>query len=174
VVANVVTDATGARVPGKDSGLNDSQSKALLFGTRMQEADKTLGQMADAGVDRPSMVKSMAEGFPLVGGALGAALNGTQSPKQQQVEQAQRDFVNAVLRRESGAAISPGEFDSAAKQYFPSVGDSPQVKEQKAKNRKLAIQGLLAEVPQQKRGSITPGAPAAPAAASGWSIQRVD
>lgn len=166
VVANVVTDANRAPLPGKDAGLNDSQSKALLFGTRMQEANKTLGNLAAAGVDRPGLLKSTAEGVPLIGGTAGAVLNGTQTEKQQQVEQAQRDFINAVLRRESGAAISPGEFDSAAKQYFPQIGDSAAVKAQKSRNRELAIQGLLAEVPQQKRGSITPGAKPAGAAAS--------
>ena len=157
VVANVVTDANRAPLPGKDAGLNDSQSKALLFGTRMQEADRILNDMSSKGVDRPSTAKVVADSVPLVGGALGAVANARQSPNQQMVEQAQRDFVNAVLRRESGAAISPGEFDSAAKQYFPSIGDSPQVKAQKSANRQLAIQGLLAEVPQGKRGSITPG-----------------
>ena len=165
VVANVVTDANKAPLPGKDAGLNDSQSKALLFGTRMQEADKILNGLAAAGVDRPSTLKQAADSVPLIGGALGTAANAAQTDKQQQVEQAQRDFVNAVLRRESGAAISPGEFDSAAKQYFPQIGDSAAVKAQKARNRELAIQGLLAEVPQQKRGSISPTAkPAAPAA----------
>lgn len=156
VVANVVTDANKAPLPGKDAGLNDSQSKALLFGTRMQEANKTLSDMSQSGVDRPGLTKSIAEGIPLIGSVTGAAANFTQTPNQQKVEQSQRDFVNAVLRRESGAAISPGEFDSASKQYFPQIGDSKAVKEQKAKNRELAIQGLLAEVPQQKRTSITP------------------
>lgn len=151
VVANVVKDAGGAALPGKDAGLNDSQSKALLFGARMQEADKILADMASQGVTQPSMTKRVAEAVPLVGGALGMAANAAASPQQQKVEQAQRDFINAVLRRESGAAISPGEFDSAAKQYFAQPGDKPQVMEQKARNRALAIQGLLAEVPQGKR-----------------------
>ncbi len=166
VVANVVTDPNRQPVPGKDAGLNDSQSKALLFGSRMQEAHRILSEMASSGVDRPGAVKSAAAGVPLVGDALGVALNATQSPQQQQVEQAQRDFINAVLRRESGAAISPGEFSSAEKQYFPQIGDSPAVKAQKERNRSLAIRGLLAEVPQNKRGSIAPaGAGGAPAPA---------
>ena len=38
---------------------------------------------------------------------------------------AQRAFVNALLRRESGAAINAGEFVSYAKEYFPQLGDTP-------------------------------------------------
>src|SRR3990167_4976385 len=52
--------------------------------------------------------------------AIGGSLpNFLQSGDRQAYEQAKRNFVNAVLRRESGAAISPTEFDSAQKQYFP-------------------------------------------------------
>ncbi len=43
------------------------------------------------------------------------------------LEQAERNFVNAVLRRESGAAISPEEFVSAEKQYFAQRGDGDAV-----------------------------------------------
>lgn len=64
------------------------------------------------------------------------------SPGRQQVEQAQRDFVNAVLRRESGAAISSSEFDSANKQYFPKPGDSKEVIAQKRVNRDIAIKAM--------------------------------
>jgi hypothetical protein len=160
----------GAAVPPKDKGLNDTQAKANLFGTRMQEADKIIQQMSAEGVDRPGMVKSVAESIPVIGGALGSVVNADPtglvrpSTQQQQVEQAQRDFINAVLRRESGAAIADSEFDSARKQYFPAVGDSPEVIAQKAANRRRATELMLAEVPAAARG--VSGGTAAPAAAS--------
>ena len=84
----------------------------------------------------------MAESVPWAGDGLGTATNFTQSEAQQQVEQAQRDFVNALLRQESGAAISPGEFDNAKKQYFPQPGDSDGVVLQKKRNREQAISGF--------------------------------
>jgi len=71
--------------------------------------------------------------------------NQLQSSERQQYEQAKRDFVNAALRKESGAAISDTEFDSAAKQYFPQAGDSPEVVAQKTANRKLKVQALQFE-----------------------------
>ena len=144
----------GAPVLGKDPGLNDVRAKALLFGTRMQNAEKVMTDMASKGTVRPSVIKGAVERVPFIGGALGAGANAMSSDQQQKVEQAQRDFVNAVLRRESGAAISPTEFESATKQYFPSVGDSQAVITQKAQNRQLATRGLLAEVPAKRRGSI--------------------
>lgn len=150
---------TGASKP-----LTDSQAKALLFGTRAQESDKIL-----SGLDYSPLAinsKSAAGRIPLVGGAAEALANLSLSPVDQQAEQAQRDFINAVLRRESGAVIADSEFANASRQYFPQPGDSKQVLEQKAKNRKLAISGMLAEVPEGRRSSITP-------AQSGWSIQEV-
>jgi len=65
------------------------------------------------------------------------APNFMNTAKGQQFDQAQRDFINAVLRRESGAVINSGEFDNAYKQYIPKTGDSPEVLQQKKNNREL-------------------------------------
>jgi hypothetical protein len=62
-----------------------------------------------------------------------------------QQEQAERNFVNALLRRESGAAISPEEFESAELQYFPRAGDGADVIAQKRANRMLSQQSMLRE-----------------------------
>lgn len=163
----------GTPIGAKDKPLNDSQAKALLFGSRMQEAERVLAKMAKEGVERPGTLKGLAEGTgnllglgtESAGGALsniaGRATNWTQSKEQQSVEQAQRDFINAVLRRESGASISPAEFRNAEIQYFPQAGDSDAVKAQKARNRQTAIAGMMAEVPENKR--TLPGAQGASA-----------
>lgn len=133
----------------KAVNLNDVQAKALLFGTRMQEAGKVFDQNPTV---QPSLIKRGAEAVPLVGEGLGMLANATVvSPEQQQIEQAQRDFVNAVLRRESGAAISAPEFANATKQYFPQPGDSPQVIAQKKRNREQATALMLEEVPAARR-----------------------
>ncbi|MFN5352014.1 MAG: hypothetical protein ACK5BE_05325, partial [Alphaproteobacteria bacterium] len=106
---------------------------------------KVIKEMGEKGVNMPSVYKQGMESVPFIGGALGTAANLVQSPEQQQVEQAQRDFINAVLRRESGAVIADSEFDNARKQYFPQIGDSEAVIRQKAKNRTTAIEGLKVE-----------------------------
>jgi hypothetical protein len=112
----------------------------------MESANKVLKTLADAGTDT-SVPGSRAA---IVGGAINAA-----SPaKSQQLDQAKRDFINATLRRESGAVISPSEFDNAEKQYFPQIGDSSAVKAQKAANRAVAIRGVQAEIPAASRGLV--------------------
>ena len=161
-LARPAATLNGAQVQGKNVGLNDVQSKALLFGSRMQAAEKVLGEMSAQGTVRPSVMKGVVEGIPLVGGAAGAAANNMSTPQQQKVEQAQRDFINAVLRRESGAAIAESEFENARKQYFPAVGDSQAVIQQKSQNRQLATKGILAEVPAKQRNSLDPSAGADP------------
>ncbi len=141
--------------------LNDVQSKALQFGARMQTAGQTLDQLAAGGVNRSGDIKRAADSI-----GLGALMNWTQSPEQQQVEQSQRDYVNAALRRESGAAIANQEFDNAQKQYFPQIGDSPDVIAQKRRNREIATAGVLAEVPNtERRVSQVVSAAQGPAAA---------
>jgi hypothetical protein len=67
------------------------------------------------------------------------------SPDRQKAVQAQRNFINSILRRESGAVISDPEFSNARQQYFPQPGDSPEVIKQKRENRASAIRGLMRE-----------------------------
>lgn len=172
--ARPVMDQNGQPVK-PDKPLTDAQSKALLFGTRAQESEKVLGGVGDKYSPTGIATKQALGKAPLIGGALEMGANATLSDNSQQAEQAQRDFINAVLRRESGAVISDSEFVNAAKQYFPQPNDSKAVKEQKAKNRALAINGILAEVPEGKRASITPaaapGAPKPGMVQDGWRFK---
>lgn len=120
-----------------DMGTPD-QSKAALFGRRMEQAEKVFGDLGDAGFSRADISQ----------GALSLLPEGMQPGSLQQQNQAERNFLNAVLRRESGAAISPKEIAEGAKQYFPRGGDSPEVAEQKRQNRALALAGMRAEAGQ--------------------------
>lgn len=140
--------------------LNDTQSKALLFGSRMQSANEILDTLAKGGKNFST---------PGANGMLGGVINVVNSKEGQQLDQAKRDFINATLRRESGAVISDSEFDNGSKQYFPQIGDAPEVIEQKRNNRILAQRGILSEVPNsdsrvaQVRGTQEQGQPAATA-----------
>lgn len=145
------------------------QGKSAAFGARAEQADKIISEME--GQYSPAAInsKQKVESTWLVGGALGAATNKfALSGNDQKAEQAQRDFVNAVLRQESGAAIGASEFENAKAQYFPQPGDKQPVLEQKARNRKLAVQGFMnnagkaafhapAETPGAAPGAIPPG-----------------
>ena len=87
----------------------------------------------------------------------GALPNALKNPVVQQYEQAQRNFINAVLRRESGAAISPSEFDSASLQYFHQPGDSEDVLLQKQLNRNLTLDNIINEAGRAYQQTYIPG-----------------
>lgn len=112
--------------------MTEFQGKAALYGTRAAQSDKVLKALEDK-VNLPGLAAGQATG--IIGNAL-------MSSEQQRVDQAQRDFVNAVLRQESGAVISDAEFANAKRQYFPMTGDSKAALDQKRANRALAIQGF--------------------------------
>jgi len=65
-----------------------------------------------------------------------------QSSEMQQYMQAARNFINAKLRRESGAVISATEFTEARQQYLTQPRDSDKTIEQKAATRKLVYSSL--------------------------------
>lgn len=121
------------------------QGKSGQFALRMGDSDQTIRELD--GKYNPAAINAKAnvEDWPLIGGALGALTNKfALSADDQKAEQAQRDWVNANLRQESGAAIGKDEFGNARIQYFPQPGDGPEVIMQKARNRQLAEQGMRA------------------------------
>ena len=127
--ADAQREAVAARA---DKPMTEFQGKAMLYGTRAAQSDKVLKALED---------KINLTGLE-AGQATGMVGNFLMSSEQQRVTQAQRDFVNAVLRQESGAVISDAEFANAKKQYFPTPGDSKAVLDQKRANRQIAIQGF--------------------------------
>lgn len=138
--------ATGKIQTGNEKQTQD-QANAALFSARMEEANKVISNPDISkyamGV-RGTMNRANAA-IPIIG-------NAALDPQYQQFDQARRDFINAIMRRESGAKIDDTEFDNANKQYFSQVGDSPEVLAQKAANRATAIQGIYdASAPQYRR-----------------------
>lgn len=132
---------------GVTGKLNESQAKAAGMGSRALAAHNLLTELEDKGVTTPSIIKMGAESVPLIGGALGMAANAmVASPDQRKVDQLQRDFINAVLRPESGASISASEFDNARKQYFPQPNDDAEAirLKQEARERELNALSIMA------------------------------
>lgn len=113
------------------------QSKAALFAKRMEQAEGVFTALTDGGYNRADASEGIQSSrfFP-------DRLQGENYKKQQQAED---NFLNAVLRRESGASISDEERATGSRQYFPRSGDTAEVLEQKRQNRELAISGLNAE-----------------------------
>jgi hypothetical protein len=148
---------TGMRqLTGKGTALTESQGNAAAYGMRMKEANSILAPLEKAGVKNTGLVSGVVGStlgiVPLIGdkleGMSGSVFNalpqilGGLSPEQQKVAQARINFITAVLRKESGASISPSEFTTAEKNYFPKPGDDASVVAQKQKARELAIKAM--------------------------------
>ena len=151
--------------------LTEFQGKSAAFGDRAMAADTILngikpGDYSAAGVN----MKTSLGNVPGIGGGLEAGANTMLSANSQKVEQAQRDFINATLRQESGAAIGASEFENAKRQYFPQPGDRPETIQQKAANRKLVIQGFKRSA--GANAEFTDSAPQ-PAGAGGWTVTPI-
>lgn len=110
----------------------DEQAKSAGFAARVQDAITTLDQFDAREV--PGEASRVAAGVPV--------LNRFVSDRTQVFSNAERQLINAILRRESGAAISPSEFASARAEYIPQAGDGPAVLARKRQNRQRALESL--------------------------------
>ena len=136
-----------------DKPLTESQGAAVMFGQRAAQADSILRNLESKGEGQPGTIKRVAQAMtPGLGMGLdesvGTLTNFTQSKIQQSAEQAQNNFLTAILRKESGASISPSEFATARKMYFAQPGDSAAILEQKQQTRADAISGMKAQAGQ--------------------------
>lgn len=111
--------------------LTEGQSASLGYAKRIAEAKAVIDQIGNQFTGGESYFGQLNP------------FNTLKSESRQMFEQAQRNFVNAVLRKESGAAISPTEFDSAKQQYFPQPGDMAGTLKQKKQNRDTVYQNFL-------------------------------
>lgn len=137
--------ASGGASP--DKPLTEAQSKDVAYAQRSDEANAYIMNLES------DISKYNPAGFAAqLGLESNNITNGLASAQIKQLRQAERNFGTAVLRRESGAAISPSEFTTMEKQYFPRPGDDAQTLAQKAQNRTTAINSFKASNPN-KNGS---------------------
>jgi hypothetical protein len=142
---------------GKGAGkLTEAEGNAVTYGMRMQQANSILKPLENAGLKDTGKIRSGVSGTlgatPLIGEALARgsdnifntlpAVLGGLNEDQQKTVQARVNFITAILRKESGASISPTEFATAERNYFPAPGDSETIVKQKQAARELAIKGM--------------------------------
>lgn len=133
LAAGLITqDQFDAANAPKEETFNSIQNLAAGFAARTETSGNIIGEMWD---EMSTLNRVTPSGLP----------NVIKPETNQKFEQAERDFINAVLRRESGAAIQESEFKSAREQYIPQAGDSEGVLEQKRKNRELVTASLKSE-----------------------------
>jgi len=100
------------------------------------------------------------------------------SAARRQFEQAEKNFITAVLRRESGAAISPEEFKDAREVYIPKALDDDETLANKARARAVIQAGMLNEAGGatsllQERLSISESLAAAEKATAGTTASGI-
>lgn len=135
-----VTPADAARMvqegwkkpAGENKPASGLEKRALNFFNRAEQADKDLENLEP-------WVTSLS---PAGQARLSYAHNALQTPEGRQYTAAQRAFTEARLRKDSGAAIPPHEFESDRQTYFPQFGDDPKTLEQKRRARGAILSSL--------------------------------
>lgn len=129
--------------PFANGKMTADQGKSATMVDRMNDANKVITKNENINDGLPGYIGGVAAANPTIRDS--STFNYFASPARQATVQAQRNFVNAILRVESGAAISDQEFNNAQRQYFPQPGDSKDVIEQKRQNRITAMRGMARE-----------------------------
>lgn len=137
-----------ARDPAGDAGVDQRRTAGFyLRALRANEGYDRYRNLPPRGV----VGQNLADAFP-------NAANALSSEERQQAEALQRNFIGALLRYESGAAIPPSEFETQARIFFPQPGDSPATIALKAEQRRIALEGLQRSAGQAATG-IDPAPP---------------
>lgn len=126
----------------------EAESKAYGYFKRMDDAAKAIATM-DAAIAQKSTIGQAWQNH---------APNFLQSEEGQVFNQAKKQFTEAYLRRDSGAAISNSEYTQVDREYFPQPGDGPQVLARKQQARRVAIEAIEKEAGRAIRKFDAPGA----------------
>lgn len=126
----------------------EAQSKDVVYATRAKGALDALEPVADALASRGDIVADMVP--------LGLA-RGMQNPNFQLARQAGNEFLQAILRKDTGAAITDSEQASYGVTFLPQPGDLPQTLLAKKASRARAIAAIEAgmspaQILAQERG----------------------
>lgn len=159
-------------LPREEKPTTVDEKNAAGFATRMQEAEKLLSGDVNANIpaipvqsQKPGVLESGVGFFSETGA------NFLRKPERQMGLQAQRDWVRAKLRKESGATIGDQEMQKEIETYFPQIGDSPNVIKQKSDARQIAIQGMINSAGRATKEQYLPKN--APMSNTGFKIRKV-
>lgn len=120
--------------------LTEGQSKDAVYATRAAGA---LPMINKFGHELTNPAQRAMEMDPT------GVVRGQQTPEFQQAKQAGDEFLQAILRKDTGAAITPSEMSEYGRVYLPQPGDSPELLAQKATSRVRALEALKAGMPPQ-------------------------
>lgn len=157
--------SVGAPVVGTGSKPNEQQMKAQNFYVRMAASDQTLNDPDKIGrfVDSTNAApREMGLGF-------------LQSGPAQQMQQSGDEWISAMLRYDSGAAVPPSELTQYRATFIPAWGDKPEKIQQKAQARarlnEATKSGLTPKQALDAAGIVL--AHPNPGTSEGWKIEQV-
>ncbi|SCB52724.1 hypothetical protein GA0061099_10395 [Bradyrhizobium yuanmingense] len=130
--ANEIAKINADAAAGKKT---EVQGAAEQFGNRMENAEKSFSKVSTEGLGLSGAAQGAAGSIPVAGNFL-------KTENFQKMEQAKREWVTALLRKESGAAIGRDEYTQYDRQFFPQPGDGPGVVAQKAEARRVAMEAM--------------------------------
>lgn len=140
-----VDPATGAvtfQQGGNIKPMTEGQSKDTVFATRAQGSLPLIDEFGSALTGAEGLIGGTVGQLPVVG-------NYAKSEAFQKAEQAGKEFLQAILRKDTGAAITKEETAEYGSVYLPRPGDSPEFIEQKRASRLRALEAIKAGMPPQ-------------------------
>jgi hypothetical protein len=164
IVAGVKPTPVAQKAP------TEGQAKAATFHSQMTSASKELANLESEGYDPSSLSSQFGATF-----ATGST-NPLTSGKSQRARQAQNQWAESFLRVKTGAAATKDEVTSNVETFFPKIGDTPDVIEQKSRMRAQAENDVAAMTanPNNIMSKETKIPPKKSAISSGgWSAKKV-
>mgnify|MGYP000893326130 CR=1 FL=1 len=128
--------------------LTEGQGKDIVYYSRGRDSNELLRKngnsllMTEGGQGARGILDSALQALPWVGDS--GAVNSVLSPERKQAKQAAAEFLSAILRKDTGAAITQQEFDIYGPMYLPMPGDDRKTLEQKALAREGALESIKA------------------------------
>lgn len=128
--------------------LTEGQGKDIVYYSRGRDSNELLTKngnsllMTEGAQGARGIVDSALQSLPLLGDS--GVVNSLLSPERKQAKQAAAEFLSAILRKDTGAAITQQEFDIYGPMYLPMPGDDRKTLEQKALAREGALESIKA------------------------------
>lgn len=147
--------------PGAGVKFTEGQSKDNVYATRangaLQKLESSIDPNNPNGPTFASTLTSRAGrvGEALDGWTLGLSREMMQTPEFQTATTAGDEFLQAILRKDTGAAITPQEQGLYGKTYLPQPGDGDQQLAYKAEARKRAVAAIQAGMSLEQLEVVT-------------------
>lgn len=140
--------------------LTEGQSKDLGYYQRGSAANQLLtdARVEDFISGGNSIARDLGS-LPVIGPTLKNNPFTGQSPQSRQAEQASRDFIAAILRKDTGAAVTPQEFEYYSGIFLPAWGDDADTIRQKAESRRQAMESIRTGLGGAQQLATNPSTP---------------